>query len=112
MDQAFLSDALIQQGITTLQKEDWSAAIVLFAQAIDHNAQAVNAYVYRSSAYYSQGDYVLAINDLSCALELVPEYFVLYLNRSIIYNKIGDFSRAAADVEQAMLLNPNLGNPV
>jgi tetratricopeptide (TPR) repeat protein len=106
MDQAFLSDALTQQGITNLQKGDWSAAIFLFTQAIHHNSHAVSAYANRSTAYYSQGNYALALNDLSRALELVPDHYVFYLNRSIIYNKMGNGDRATADFEQAMHLNP------
>jgi tetratricopeptide (TPR) repeat protein len=62
--------------------------------------------VNRSTAYYQQGHYALALNDLSCALELMPDHFVLYLNRSIIYNKMGESDRAAADFEQAMRINP------
>jgi tetratricopeptide (TPR) repeat protein len=106
MDQSFLSDVLTKQGVSNLQQGDLSAAIFLFTQAIHHNSHAVSAYANRSTAYYGQGNYVLALNDLSCALELVPDHFVFYLNRSIIYNKMGDRSRAAVDFEQAMHLNP------
>jgi tetratricopeptide (TPR) repeat protein len=106
MDQVFLSDALTNQGVLNLQQGDLSAAIFLFTQAIHHNALAVSAYVNRSTAYYQQGKYDLALNDLSCALELAPDHFVLYLNRSIIYNKMGESDRAEADFEQAIRINP------
>jgi tetratricopeptide (TPR) repeat protein len=36
----------------------------------------------------------------------VPDHFVFYLNRSIIYNKMGDRGQAAIDFERAMHLNP------
>jgi tetratricopeptide (TPR) repeat protein len=106
MDQAFLSDTLTKQGVSNLQQGDLSSAIFLFTQAIHHNSLAVSAYVNRSTAYYNKGDYVPALNDLSCAMELLPDHFAFYLNRSIIYNKIGESDRAAADFEQAMRLNP------
>jgi tetratricopeptide (TPR) repeat protein len=60
----------------------------------------------QATAYYSQGNYALALNDLSRSLELVPDHFVFYLNRSIIYNKMGNGDRAVADFEAAMRLNP------
>jgi tetratricopeptide (TPR) repeat protein len=106
VDQTFLSDALTKQGVQNLQQGDLNAAVSLFTQAIHHNNHSVSAYVNRSTAYYSQGNYPLALNDLSRALELVPDHFVFYLNRSIIYNKMGESDRAVADFEQAMHLNP------
>jgi tetratricopeptide (TPR) repeat protein len=106
MNQAFLSDALTRQGVRNLQQGELDTAVSLFTQAIHHNTHSVSAYVNRSTAYCSQGNYLLALNDLSRALELVPDHFVCYLNRSIIYNKMGQSDRAVTDFEQAMHLNP------
>jgi tetratricopeptide (TPR) repeat protein len=100
------SDLLIQRGIKDLQQGRIDTAIGLFTAALHHSPHSICAFSNRASAYYAQGCYQNALNDLSRALELAPDLSALYINRGITHNKLGDIERATADFEQAIRLNP------
>lgn len=55
-----------------------------------------------------QKDYAGAVEKLSEAIELDPNYAFAYNNRGNKYNELGQFDRALSDLNRALELEPNL----
>jgi tetratricopeptide (TPR) repeat protein len=105
-DSLLIAGSLIQRGIIDFQKGQTETAIGLFTTALQHDAGSICAYANRATAYYAQGCYQQALNDLSRALELAPNLFALYVNRGLTYNRLGETDRSIADFGQAIRLDP------
>jgi len=50
---------------------------------------------------YDKGDYDKAIADYNKAIEIDPKYAQAYYNYGFAYNKLGEFSKADADIKKA-----------
>jgi tetratricopeptide (TPR) repeat protein len=59
------------------------------------------AYHNRGNAYYNQGNYAKAVEDLSAALKINPRLLGAYRNRGNAWLKLGDRARAEADFAAA-----------
>jgi tetratricopeptide (TPR) repeat protein len=68
----------------------------------------ITAFINRSSAYRTKGDFGRAIADLDEALKLNPKLPLALTERASIYYTNGDFDRAIADYTSALRLNKNL----
>jgi len=60
--------------------------------------------VEKGKKLYRAGEYNEAIDSLSSAIQLKPNYAVAYYNRAIIYYKIGDAENAEKDLKDASYL--------
>ena len=68
----------------------------------------VDAHFSRGAARYDAGEYARAIEDLSRAIDLgAAEGTVFYL-RALAYRELGQDTKARADVEEALRLDPGL----
>ena len=63
------------------------------------------------TTFYRLGDYGQAIELLSKAIELSPDFSSSYNNRGTAYSRIGDFGRAIQDYDKAISLNPDSAMP-
>ncbi|MDM8525040.1 tetratricopeptide repeat protein [Desulfococcaceae bacterium HSG8] len=68
-----------------------------------HNTIALDR-VEKGKNLYRAGKYREAINELSSAIELKPDYAVAYYNRAIVYYKLGDMKLAESDLKEASYL--------
>jgi curved DNA-binding protein CbpA len=76
------------------------------------NSQTEDAKYYqdRGISAYRNGDLYLALVDFDLAISLDPTASDSYINRAIVYHRIGDMKHAFADVSQAKRLdNSNRG---
>ena len=64
-------------------------------------------YYERGRPYSSQGNYQLAIQDLSKFIELEPEYPGAYFQRGFIYNSLGNYELAVRDYNKCIELDPD-----
>jgi tetratricopeptide (TPR) repeat protein len=64
-------------------------------------AQTLNA---RGFAFYMLRDWPRAIDDLSHAIQLNPNYANAYYNRGMAKSRVGDAAGAQADLERAQAL--------
>jgi len=64
----------------------------------------------RGIAYYSKGQFDLAIADFNKALEINPRYAEAYNNRGSAYDSKGQFDQAIADFNKALEINPRYAN--
>jgi curved DNA-binding protein CbpA len=55
----------------------------------------------RGSLAYRSGDFPLALTDFDLAINLDPNFSDAYVNRAIVFRRLGDLKRALADVSQA-----------
>ena len=58
-------------------------------------------YLERGDAAYRNGDFPLALTDFDLAINLDPNLSDAYVNRAIVFRRMGDLKRAFADVSQA-----------
>jgi Flp pilus assembly protein TadD len=66
--------------------------------------------VNRGFIYPTKGNYDRAIEDFNKALALIPNSAQALLNRGIAKLRKGDQVGGRADIAQAKLLDPNIGN--
>ena len=62
----------------------------------------------RGLAYGENGDYERAIEALTKAIELNPNYAIAYYNRGLAYGEKGDYERAIKDYSKTIDLQPDL----
>lgn len=55
----------------------------------------------RGSLAYRSGDFPLALTDFDLAINLDPKFSDAYVNRAIVFRRMGDLKRAFADLNQA-----------
>lgn len=60
-----------------------------------------NYYRQRGVAAYQSGDLVLALTDFDVAISLDPNVSDVYIDRAIVFRRLGDMRRALADIAQA-----------
>ena len=58
-------------------------------------------YRQRGSLAYRRGDWALALIDFDLAINLDPHFPDTYIDRAIVFHRMGDMKRALADVAQA-----------
>jgi tetratricopeptide (TPR) repeat protein len=60
--------------------------------------------VEKGKELYRTGNYQEAVNVLTSAIELKPDYAIAYYNRAIVYYKLGDRKQAENDLKEASYL--------
>jgi tetratricopeptide (TPR) repeat protein len=58
-------------------------------------------YLERGKLAYLSGDFPLALTDFDLAINLDPNSSDAYINRAIVFRRMGDLKHALADVNQA-----------
>jgi tetratricopeptide (TPR) repeat protein len=67
----------------------------------EHVVKDAKYYLERGDAAYRSGDFPLALTDFDLAINLDPKSSDAYINRAIVFRRMGDLKRAFADVNQA-----------
>ena len=84
----------------TSRARRFSGAAKLHDEALKLNPNNALAYYGRGTAYYGLRQYKLAIQDLNKALSLL-EHPIIYHNRGLCYQELGDKKKAQADFAKA-----------
>lgn len=75
------------------------------------NPDFTPAYIVRGDAYFTNKDYINALQDYTIAIEQQPNNAEIYYKRGLTYNYLKDFySNAINDFKQATDLNNNVAN--
>jgi tetratricopeptide (TPR) repeat protein len=91
---------------TWKQVSYWHDNITLYNHALAVTGRNGAIRMNRGTAYFTLGDYRAAIEDLSRAIEIDPEFAPAYLNRGTAYEAMGDYAKAIADFNKALEINP------
>ena len=102
------SDEYIQDYYKTFASDTYSdpESIKLLDLAIQLNPNNINAYYYRTFAYFDGGNYEDALKDTEKILEVDPDNKDIYYIKSMIYQDKGDLELALDELEKAIELNP------
>lgn len=88
---------------------DYQAAIdkmIATPQDPERDESLGEYYINLGAVYAMQGNQKVAIDQFNKGLELKPDHETGYLNRSVIYNQLGDFPNALKDIETYFKFNP------
>lgn len=91
-------------------RPDDSAAIQDYSRALERDPYFFEAYFNRGQAYYRQGRYQEAIQDLDTLIAYMPKDAAAFNLRGDIHSASGDFPRAVLDYTQAISINPRFAN--
>jgi tetratricopeptide (TPR) repeat protein len=72
---------------------------------------SAKAYNNRGADYNIKGQYDLAIQDCSKAIEIDPEFAMAYQNRGLAYKAKGQSELAHKDFDKALEFDPNIFDP-
>lgn len=83
------------------QNTDSTPAIANVPAARDLGVKDAGYYRERGISAYGSGDLYLALTDFDLAIDLNPQLSDAYIDRSIVFYRMGDFKRAFADIARA-----------
>jgi rhomboid protease GluP len=101
--------AIFRQGESHLQSGQWEEAIQRFTETLAADPQFWPAYLYRAEAYLQLGNRDAAWDDFDAVVKARPEAHYLavaHAGRGRIYMSRGQASRALAELDQSVQLNP------
>ncbi len=98
----------MNKGVELAGKGDYDKARQLFDAAIAQDPKAWPLYLNRSNVFVHQRKFDLAIQDLNTVLRLRPGVLLAQVSRGILYEHLGDYSRALADYDRVVSITPSL----
>jgi tetratricopeptide (TPR) repeat protein len=100
------AEALIREGVTLYEAEDYDGAIEKYTEAITLKPAFALAYANRGDTYRLKNRYDAALKDLDKALRLNPDYARAYNVRGLVYDAKGEWDKAIADYSEAIRCEP------
>jgi tetratricopeptide (TPR) repeat protein len=93
--------------LRSAKKGDYTKAIALLNELIQHHPQNAVDYNNRGLIYFQSGQKQKALGDYNTALQLNPNLAGAYNNRANYYAACGELAAALDDYDQAIDLNPS-----
>jgi tetratricopeptide (TPR) repeat protein len=113
-----LADATqdFREGMTAASKGDLDTAMAAFNRIISSNADGdvknlASAYNWRGLCYEAKNELQLAMADYTKAIEIDVKMAEAYANRSLLYMKLGDESKAREDATAAKRIDRKVKVP-
>ena len=78
-----------------------------YSHLIKNNPQDYRALNNRGNEYEKRGHHDLAVADYNRALEIRPDFTIVYINRGNAHQKVGEYEKALQDYSRAIELNPD-----
>lgn len=94
-------------GLVAESKKDYVKSVDFFKKAIETNPTFSEPYQYLSSKYYDEGQYESARLLLEKAISYGNKTSQFYTNLGLVYNKLGDKTKAVQNLEEALKLQPD-----
>lgn len=101
-------DLLLERGQTAMKAGDFPTAIAHLTALIDHAPDFEDAYNARAQAYFHQGMFGPAVQDLGRALTLNPNDFRALAGLGLIFEDMDKPKDALAAFEMARAIHPHL----
>ena len=96
-------------GNLRLEDGDFQAALAEFNLMLKEDMANPTGLLGRSLALKELGHLDEALEDITTAVELKPDFAAAYANRGIILDHLGNYEAAIADYRKAVQLDPELG---
>ncbi len=102
------ASALLDEGHTAYNEENYVKAIELYTKAMEANPNYDEAYYWRASAKYTQKKYKEAIADYDKAIELNPNNEQSFYYRALTNYNLEAYRETLPDFDKAIELNPDV----
>lgn len=100
-------DLLLRRGEDALEAGDPALAIAHLSAAIDHAPGFAEAWHLRSAAFFEQGLYGLALNDLAQTVVLEPRHFNALYGLGVVFERTGRIALAQEALMRAHTIHPH-----
>lgn len=102
-------DLLLQRGQEAMAMGEPDLAVEHFSALIDHAPDFAEAYNSRAAAFYQQGDFGPAIDDVAHALTLDPRHFTAITGLATLLEAMDRPAAALEAYRMALAIHPHLG---
>ena len=103
-------DALLQEGIEAMQRDDLPAADAIFTRMIDEAPAFAEGWNKRATVRYMADDYVSSIADCRETLARNPNHFGALSGQGLCHLMLGQFREAADVFRRTLAVHPHLGS--
>lgn len=100
-------DLLLQRGRDAIDAEDWGAAVEHLTALTDHAPDVAEGWHLRATAFFQQGRYGEALDDLGRALALDPRHYNAMSGLAVILGEMGDEAGALEVWRMVRAANPH-----
>ena len=98
---------LVNRGIIYVALEQYDKAIKDYNRAYKINPNIAELHVSRGNLLFMSGHFNRAVKEYTRALKLgLSRQYIVYYNRGLTYEKLGETARAARDYRRALQLMP------
>ncbi|MBI3724230.1 tetratricopeptide repeat protein, partial [bacterium] len=105
-DEASTVEALLNRGMSRMQRADYEGAIADFTKALELDPKSATAWSDRGAARVLAKDNAGALGDCARAIELDPKLATAWSNRAYVRSREGDYDGAISDATRAIELDP------
>jgi tetratricopeptide (TPR) repeat protein len=103
-------DALLQEGIDAMERDDLPAADAAFTRVIREAPAFAEGWNKRATVRYMADDYAASIADCRETLARNPNHFGALSGQGLCHMMLGEFSEAAELFRRTLAVHPHLGS--
>ena len=98
---------LVNRGVIYMALEEYNKAIRDYDRAYKLNPDIAEIHVNRGNILFWSGRFAKAVTEYTRAIELnLTQQYVVYYNRGLAYEKMGELDKAEADYRKSLKLMP------
>jgi tetratricopeptide (TPR) repeat protein len=105
-DEDFDANALLDEAIFALQNNEVGEALEIVNQVLEVDERNATAYAIRGILYVRQDRLLLAIDDYTRAIDIIPWDWTFHTLRADTYVLLEEYGQAMMDYDRALYLNP------
>lgn len=103
-------DLIWSRGAEAMEQGDWAAAVEHFTAALDYAPGFAEAYNGRATAFFQQGRFGPALDDIRQVLVLEPRHFGAMRGLGLILEELGEEATALEVYRRILAIHPHLAD--